>query len=60
VHLGESVEYPIIGWLWPVLWLLALASTAAGVPRALTIPKYVSHTGLGVVIRGFFRDRFLL
>lgn len=34
VHLSESTEYPPTGWIWPSLWMLALASCGAGVPRA--------------------------
>jgi hypothetical protein len=33
VHLNESTEYPVTGWLWPTTWLLAIASSGAGVPR---------------------------
>jgi hypothetical protein len=35
VHLNESTEYPVTGWLWPTTWLLAIASSGAGVPRRL-------------------------
>ena len=35
VHLSESTEYPATGWIWPSVWMLALASCGAGVPRAL-------------------------
>ena len=35
MHLSESTEYPVTGWIWPSLWMLALASCGAGVPRAV-------------------------
>ena len=35
VHLSESTECPATGWIWPSVWMLALASCDAGVPRAL-------------------------
>jgi hypothetical protein len=37
VHLNESTEYPVTGWLWPTTWLLAVATAGAGVPRRLPI-----------------------
>ena len=35
MHLTESTEYPVTGRIWPSLWMLALASCGAGVPRAV-------------------------
>jgi hypothetical protein len=37
VHLNESTEYPVTGWLWPTTWLLAVATAGAGVPRRLLL-----------------------
>ena len=34
-QLSESTDYPPTGWIWPSIWMLALASCGAGVPRAL-------------------------
>ncbi|KAG9196153.1 hypothetical protein G6011_01274 [Alternaria panax] len=39
IHLNESTEYPVTGWLWPTTWLLAIATAGAGVPRKLSVPK---------------------
>ena len=37
LYLSESTEYPVNGWLWPTAWLLAVASTGAGIPRYTAI-----------------------
>lgn len=39
IHLNESTEYPVTGWLWPTTWLLAVATAGAGVPRKLPPAK---------------------
>jgi hypothetical protein len=33
MYLGEATEYPMTGYIWPSMWLLGIASTAAGTPR---------------------------
>lgn len=33
MHLGQSTEYPVTGWLWPTTWLFAVSSCGAGIPR---------------------------
>jgi hypothetical protein len=35
MYLGEATEYPMTGYLWPSIWLLALSSSVAGSPRAV-------------------------
>ena len=39
LHLNESTEYPVTGWLWPTTWLLAVATAGAGLPRTLPLPE---------------------
>ena len=33
MYLGEATEYPMTGYIWPSIWLLALSSSVAGSPR---------------------------
>lgn len=33
VHLSQTAEYPVTGWIWPSAWLFAFASCGAGYPR---------------------------
>ena len=35
MYLGEATEYPMTGYIWPSIWLLAVSSTVAGSPRAV-------------------------
>ena len=34
LYLGQATEYPMTGYIWPSIWLLALSSSVAGSPRA--------------------------
>jgi hypothetical protein len=35
MYLGEATEYPLTGYIWPSIWLLAVSSSVAGSPRAV-------------------------
>lgn len=35
IHLGQTSEYPVTGYIWPSAWLAAFASCGAGYPRKL-------------------------
>ena len=35
MYLGEATEYPMTGYIWPSIWLLALSSSVAGSPRSM-------------------------